>query len=184
MAALVDKLRMPCLPHVRANYLYSLDICFNETFCFMHFRYISFISCTFIFWVTFSFKSCMQAGHTYLTYRCGQSVDLTVIGNPVFTLSRDLSFPYHVINRTRVITVHTFYFVACSICKFNIAYQIGQSFYFTIMIGNPSCRRFYLLLVLECVRTQVVMMSLGDIKRLLPTQKIGQMLRRMRLSKN
>ena len=105
-------------------------------------------------------------------------MDLTVIGNPVFTLSRDLSFPYHVINITRVITVHTFYFVACNICKFNIVYQIGQSFYFT-MIRNPSCRRFYLLLVLECVRTQVVMMSLGDIKWLLPTRKIGQMLHRM-----
>ena len=33
-----------------------------------------------------------------LAYRTGQSADLTVIGNPVFTLSRDLSFPYHVIN--------------------------------------------------------------------------------------
>ena len=32
MAALVDKLRMPCLPHVGAHYLYSLDICFNKTF--------------------------------------------------------------------------------------------------------------------------------------------------------
>ena len=36
-----------------------------------------------------------------LAYRTGQSVDLTVIGNPVFTLSRDLPFPYHMINRTK-----------------------------------------------------------------------------------
>ena len=40
------------------------------------------------------------------------------------------------------ITVHTFYSVAFNICKFNIVYQIGQSFDFT-MIGNHSCRRFY-----------------------------------------
>ena len=44
-----------------------------------------------------------------LAYRTGQSEDLTVIGNPVFTLSRDLSFPYHVINGNKVLTVHTFY---------------------------------------------------------------------------
>ena len=37
----------------------------------------------------------------YLAYWTGQSVDLTVIGNPVFTLSCDLSFPYHVINGTK-----------------------------------------------------------------------------------
>ena len=36
----------------------------------------------------------------YLAYRNGQSVDLTVIRNPVFTLSRDLSFPFHVISGT------------------------------------------------------------------------------------
>ena len=36
----------------------------------------------------------------YLAYRTGQSVDLTVIRNPVFTLSRDLSFPYHMISGT------------------------------------------------------------------------------------
>ena len=37
----------------------------------------------------------------YLAYRTGQAVDLTVIGNSVFTLSRDFSLPYHVINRTK-----------------------------------------------------------------------------------
>ena len=91
-----------------------------------------------------------------------------------------LSFPYHVINGTRVITVHTSCFVACSImyiCKFNIAYQFGQSFDFT-MVGNPSCRRFHPLLVLECVRAQVVMTSLGDDKWHLPTRKTCQMVRR------
>ena len=47
------------------------------------------------------------------------------------------------------------------------------------MIGNLSCRRVYPFLVLECVRTQVVMTSLGDVKWLLPTmRKKGQMLRR------
>ena len=30
--------------------------------------------------------------HIYLAYRTGQSADLTVIGNPVFILSRDLVF--------------------------------------------------------------------------------------------
>ena len=83
-----------------------------------------------------------------------------------------LSFTYHVINGTRVITVHTSCFVACNICKFNIAYEIGQSSDFT-MVGNPFCRRFHPLLVLECVRTQVVMTSLGDVKRHLPTRKMS-----------
>ena len=64
-----------------------------------------------------------------LACRTRQSGDLTVIGNPVFTLSCDLSFP-----------------------------------------GNPSCRRCYPLLILECVRTQVMMTSLGDVKRHLPTR--------------
>ena len=41
-------------------------------------------------------------GLANLAYRTGQSVDLTVIGNPVLTLSRVLSFPYHVINGTMV----------------------------------------------------------------------------------
>ena len=52
----------------------------------------------------------------YLAYRNGQSVELTVIGNPVFILLRDLSFPYHVINGTKVITAQTFYSVrvACN----------------------------------------------------------------------
>ena len=80
-------------------------------------------------------------------------------------------------------TVHTSCFVACSICKFNIAYQIGQSFDFT-MVGHPSCRRFDPLLVLECVRTQVVMTSLGDVKRHLPTRKICQMVRRTKKKVN
>ena len=87
-------------------------------------------------------------GKHNLAYRTGQSVDLTLVGNHVFTLSRDLSFPYHVINRTKVITVHAFYSVACNCCKFNIVYQIGQTFDFT-MIGNPSCCHFYPLLVLK-----------------------------------
>ena len=59
----------------------------------------------------------------YPAYLTGQSVDLIVIGNPVFTLSSDLSFPYRVINGTKVITVHTF---TCNSCKFNTANQIGQ----------------------------------------------------------
>ena len=105
----------------------------------------------------------------YLANGTGQSVELTVIGKPVFTLSHDLSFPYHVIDGTKFITVHTFYSVTCNICKFNITYQIRQSFDFTL-IGNPSCHHFYPLLVLECVRTQVVMTSLGDVKQLLPTR--------------
>ena len=41
-------------------------------------------------------------GKSYLAYQTGQSVDFTVIGNPVFTLSCDLSFPYHVINGAKV----------------------------------------------------------------------------------
>ena len=41
------------------------------------------------------------------------------------------------------------------------------------MVGNPFCRRFHPLLVLECVRTQVVMTSLGDVKRHLPTRKMS-----------
>ena len=77
----------------------------------------------------------------------------------------------------RVWTVLTFYSVIYNIYKYKIAYQIGQSFDFA-MIENPSCRRFYPLLVLECVRTQVVMTSLGDVKRPLPSWKIGQMLLR------
>ena len=78
-----------------------------------------------------------EMGFPYLAYRTGQSVDLTVIGNHVFTLSRDLSFPYHVINATRVIAVHTFYSVACNICENDMGYHIGHSFDFT-MIGNSS----------------------------------------------
>ena len=77
-------------------------------------------------------------------------MDLTVIGNPVFILSRDLSYPFHVVKKTRVIKVHN--------CKYNIAYRIRQSVDFA-MIGNPSCCRFYPLLVLEFVRKQVVMTS-------------------------
>ena len=77
----------------------------------------------------------------YLVYQTEQSVDLTVIGNPVFTLSRDCCLP--LINATRVIMVYTFYFFVCNICKYNIAYQIGQSFDFT-MIGNTSCCRFFI----------------------------------------
>ena len=52
----------------------------------------------------------------------------------------------------------------------NITYQLGQSFDldFTIIV-NPSCRRFYPLLVFECVRTKDVMTSLGDVKLFLPT---------------
>ena len=73
-------------------------------------------------------------------YRTGQSVDLTVIGNLVFTLSRDLSFPYHVINGSKDRTVLTSHSVACNICKYNIACQIGQSVDFTA-IGNHFCCR-------------------------------------------
>ena len=87
------------------------------------------------------------------------NLDLTVIGI--------LSLPYHMINGTKVIAVRIFYSIVCNICKYNIMYQIGQSLDFT-MIGNPSCCCFYPLLVLECVYTQVVMTSLGEIKRLLP----------------
>ena len=36
-----------------------------------------------------------------VAYQTGQSINLTMIGNPVFTLSRGLSFPYHMINETK-----------------------------------------------------------------------------------
>ena len=104
--------------------------------------------------------------YMHLAYRTGQSVDFTKIGNPVTWLVFPLS--RHQQNY-RVITVNTFYFDACYTCKFNIAYQIWQSFDFT-MIVSPSCCRLYSLQVLKWVRTQVVMTSLGDIKRLLPTR--------------
>ena len=111
-------------------------------------------------------------------------MDSTVIGNSVFPLSRDLSFPYHMINgtksrvlsfsyhminRTKVIAVRTVYSVTCNICKFNIEYQNGLSFVFTMII-NSFCCGFYPWLVLECVCTQVVMASLSDVKRLLSTR--------------
>ena len=63
-------------------------------------------------------------------------MDLKVIGNPVFTLSRDLFFPDHVIIRTKDQNGGTFYPIVCNTCKYNIAYQIGHSFDFT-MLGNP-----------------------------------------------
>ena len=101
----------------------------------------------------------------YLAYRTGQSVDLTVIGNPVFTLSRDLSFPYHMINRTKV--VNGTYFSFCRLQYMSIQYQVSNWTFFWL-IGNPSCHRFYPLLVLESIRTQVLMTSLYDVKRPLP----------------
>ena len=45
------------------------------------------------------------------------------------------------------------------------------------MIRNPCCRRFYPLLVLECVRTQVVMASLSDVKRQTPSSTERRSLR-------
>ena len=55
-------------------------------------------------------------GKFYLAYRTGQSADLTVIGNPVFTLSRDLVFPLSRDQRNQGhIAVHTFYSIAFNI---------------------------------------------------------------------
>ena len=59
-----------------------------------------------VFSSVYAYSSILKLNNTVnrycnLPYRTGQSVDLTVIGNPVFTLSRDLSFPYHVINWTK-----------------------------------------------------------------------------------
>ena len=61
----------------------------DSEFCF---AYIAIVKAT-----ERSQRHCLMVDQYYLAYRTGPSVDLTVIGNPVFTLSRDLSFPYHVI---------------------------------------------------------------------------------------
>ena len=119
-------------------------------------RYHSYISCL-SDWIICRFDSDRKSCLYPITWRCLSPI----------TWSAEL----------RVWMVLTSYSGVCNICNNNIVYQIGQSFDFT-MIGNLSCRRFYPLLVLECVRTQVVMTSLSDVKRLLPTRKIWQMLRR------
>ena len=76
-------------------------------------------------------------------------MDLTVIGNPDFTLSRDLSFPYHVISRTRVLTVYAFYSVICNICRYNIANRIGLSVYFIMMRNSPGFPYLHIINVID-----------------------------------